>query len=169
MSDDGRDAFWGFVFFLILALLFSAIVFPLLWLRTTFVFKPILFLAYPVLVIVAWNGYPLAYYKITGRRFIKRLPSNVHANVYGGVDGQLYEYFHRYDVDVNASLEERGFTPFEPQKYETFILGDQPNRAEKRLLRKQRVYRILFIFAIIALSESWLNGLGTSWRKVFSP
>lgn len=162
-----RDSLWGCLFLLILCLLFAAILHPLLWVRTTFIFRPILILSYPLLVIIAWSGYPLAYYKITGRKFLRDLPPNVHANVSGGLSGQLYSYSYRYDVDLNAPLEERGFTPFHPQAHERFMLGEEPTPTERLQLRRQRFFRFLFVIAIIVLSEAWLMGLGTSWRTIF--
>jgi hypothetical protein len=40
--SDLKDSFWGCVFFVILAVVFAAIVFPLLYLRTTFIYRPII-------------------------------------------------------------------------------------------------------------------------------
>ena len=132
--SDLKDTFWGCVFFLILSLLFAAIAFPLAWLRSTFLFKPALFLAYPFIVLLAWNGYALAYYRITGRQFIRPRPDNIYTNV--------------------------------AQPHEYFMMGDEPSESEKRALRLQRLFRLIFLLVIVIMSEAWLNGLGTSWRRI---
>jgi hypothetical protein len=133
--SDLKDSFWGCIILLVLSLLFAAIVFPLVWLRSTFIFRPVLFLAYPFMVVLAWNGYPLAYYKISGRQFIRPRPDNVYTKV--------------------------------PQSHEYFMMGAEPTPVEKRALRLQRLFRLIFLLVIIVISEARLNGLGTSWRKIF--
>lgn len=56
--------------------LFIGIVASLIYLspvlRTTVIYKIIILLAYPYLVLIAYLGYPLGYYHLTGRRFLKR-------------------------------------------------------------------------------------------------
>ena len=180
--SDLKDSFWGCIFFIILAIVFAAIVFPLLYLRTTFVYRPIIFAAFPMLVIAAWNGYPLAYYKLTGRRFIRHLDPSFSED-YQLIEGRIYR--HRgYDKetmqDKSLTPEQRGYEPYE-QRHEYLIFrfyagGDTsvPPRfrgelspQDKRNQRFQTFCRLLFILLIIALSEAWLNGLGTSWRRIF--
>lgn len=177
-----KDAFWGGLLLIILSLLFAAIVFPLLYLRTTFLYKPVIFLAYPFLVVVAWNGYPLAYNKITGRRFIRELEPSTWED-YRLFNGKIYK--HRgYDKeninDESLSPEERGFELYQ-QRHEyltfPFYIGDDPeiphrlkgelSPEAKRSKRIQTYFRLIFIFITIALSEPWLNALGTSWIKIF--
>ena len=89
--SDLRDSFWGCIFLILLAVGFAVIVFPLLYLRTTFVYRPIVFVAFPLLVVAAWNGYPLAYYKLTGKRFIWQLDS-FGSGDYHVIDGRLYKH-----------------------------------------------------------------------------
>jgi hypothetical protein len=134
-----------------------------------------------LLIFAAWNGYPLAYYKLTGRRFIRRLDPSF-SDHYQLIEGRIYK--HRgYDKetmhDKNLTPEQRGFEPYE-QRYEhlifRFYIGDDPNvplrfRGElspqdKRNQRFQIICRLLFVLVIIALSEAWLNALGTSWRRI---
>jgi hypothetical protein len=135
MWDDLRDSFWGCVTLIIFCVVFAAIAYPLLWLRTTFIFKPALMLAYPFLVMFAWKGYPMAYKWFTGYRFLTPYPSD-----YPGT---------------------------EPQRHESFYDVGSPTPEEKILLRRQWIFRLVFLLAVLVLSEAWLIGLGTSWRAIF--
>lgn len=180
--SDLKDSFGGCVFLIILGLVFAAIALPLLYLRTTFLYKPLIFLAYPLLIAVVWNGYPLAYFRITGKQFISSLEPSIfdHFRLF---NGKIYK--HRgYDKetmdDESLTPEERGFELYE-QRHEyltfPFYIGDNPeiplrfkgelSPEAKRQKRFQTYCRLLLIFVIIALSEAWLNALGTSWRGLF--
>jgi hypothetical protein len=169
----------------VVAVLVAFIVYPFFITRSRAAFRPLVFLSFPMLVIIAWNGYPLAYYKLTGRRFIRYMdPSTAgFSGDYAVIDCKIYK--HRgYDKENmhNSALtpEQRGYEPCE-QVHERLIfrypLTQDPN-AELRFrgelskqnetdYRWQTFWRVVFIFIIIVMSEPWFRALGTSWLRLF--
>jgi hypothetical protein len=156
----------------------------LIYFRGTLLYKPVIAVAFPLLVIVAWNSYPLAYYKLTSRRFIWHLDPFPFSSDYHVIDGRLYK--HRgYDRekmwDRALSPQERGWEPYE-QKHEYIIfkshdLADptlpprfkgELTEQDKRNQRFQFFCRIVLLLIILMLSEPWLNALGTSWRRILN-
>ena len=185
LKDDARDLLGGLIGCGLLAVIFWAIALPLLYFRSTFLHKLLIAIAFPLLVVLAWNGYPLAYYKLTGRRFIRHLDPSPFGSDYHVIDGCLYKHrgYDRENMwDKTLTPQQRGWEPHE-QEHEYIVfkshdLADPtlPPRfkgelttPDKRNQRFQFFCRAIFLLIILALSEPWLNALGTSWRRILNP
>jgi len=169
----------------VVVLLAALIVYPFFITRHSFLYRPLVFISFPLLVNVAWNGYPLAYYKLTGRRFIRYMDPGVagFSGDYAVINNRIYK--HRgYDKETmhNSALtpEQRGFEPYE-QQHEHLVFRYpmvHDSSAEPRFkgelsgeeltdYRWQIFGRLVLILVIIAMSEPWFRALGTSWLRLF--
>lgn len=167
----------------ILVVIAALIVYPFFITRIQLLYRPLVFLSFPLLVIVAWNGYPLAYYKLTGHRFIKYLNrGDRDFDNCAVINDRVYKH-PGYDKekmsDETLTPQQRGYEPYEQRHerllFESPVAGESAaprfqgkiSQQDEIDFRWQILWRVVLILITIIMIEPWLRALGTSWLKLF--